>query len=41
VPGDCQIGILKPKQQIGLAGSGFQRDRPAGERMGAIGKRQS
>jgi hypothetical protein len=33
--------MLQSERQIGLAGSGFQRDRPAGERMGAIGKRQS
>src|SRR5262249_43881614 len=38
--GSCQIGMLQPMRQIGLAGSGFQHDRSARERIDAIGKLQ-
>src|SRR5450759_4680218 len=36
----CQIGMLQPVRQIGLAGFGFQHDRSARERIDAIGERQ-
>src|ERR1700733_1099654 len=38
--GGCQISVLKPVRQIGLAGAGFQHDRSARQRIDAIGERQ-
>src|SRR3984885_14916653 len=38
--GGCQIGMLQPVRQIGLAGAGFQHDRSARQRIDTIGERQ-
>src|SRR5215472_17757946 len=37
---DRQICVLQPARQVGLAGAGFEHDRPARERIDAIGERQ-